>query len=63
MKMGILENCLRIGFFLKIKLKKNVNFGKLFGNRIFIKIKFLTLKYEELRRSNTEGGMHFKKTW
>ena len=32
------------------------------GMEFFIKIKFLTLKYEELRGSNTEVGMHFKKT-
>ena len=37
---------------LKIKFK-NENFGKLFENRIFINMKFLTLKDEELRGPNT----------
>ena len=37
---------------LKIKFKSG-NFRKLFENRIFTKIKFLTLKYKELRGPNT----------
>ena len=35
------------------KLVENWNFGKLFENRIFIKIKYLKLKYEELKGPNT----------
>ena len=47
MKIGILENNLKMEV-LNIKFK-NENFGKLFENRIFINMKILTLKDEELR--------------
>ena len=46
-----MENNLKMEV-LKIKFK-NENFGKLFENRIFINMKILTLKDEELRGPNT----------